>query len=114
MRVEIIARPAGEAPEWVRDAWIGLRLPLRHPDKRAWRATGVLTGPRSYVGNLLAMVRGRTERTPGYLVDARAAVDILSRANPAAATWWRDNVPHVLDQGGSFVFEEGACRSIES
>ena len=113
MHVEIIARPDGEAPEWVRDAWIGLRLPLSHPDKRAWRGTGVLTGPRSSLGNLLAMVRGRTERMPGYLVDAETAIAILGRANPAAASWWRENVPHVLDQGGGFVFEEGACRAVE-
>ena len=26
VRIKIIKRPAGEAPEWVRDAWIGLEL----------------------------------------------------------------------------------------
>lgn len=111
MRVTIIARPAGEAHEWVRDAWIGLRLPLLHPERRSWRGTGVLTGPRGYFGHLWAMMRGRTEKMPGYLVDAQAAVAILARANPAAAAWWRDHASHVLDAG--FIFDQEACRMEE-
>ena len=110
MQVTIIGRPDGEAPDWVRDAWIGLRLPLSHPEKRIWRSTGVLTGPRGYLGGLLAMIRGRTDRVPGYLVDARAAIEILARTNPAAAAWWREHAQHLLGEGSDFVFEQEVCR----
>jgi hypothetical protein len=110
MHVTIIGRPAGEAPEWVRDAWIGLRLPLGDPHKRNWRGTGVLTGATGFSSQLWALIRGRTVLTRGYLVQAKESVETLERANPAAAAWWRENAPHLLTGVGGFVFEEEVCR----
>jgi hypothetical protein len=41
-----IRSPIDEAPEWVRDAWIGVSIPLLIPSRRMVRGFGVLTGPR--------------------------------------------------------------------
>ena len=109
MHVTIIGRAAGEAPEWVRDAWIGLQLPLLIPGEREWRSIGVLTGPTGYFRGLWAILRGRTCRTRGYVIDAKAAVDILARANPEAAAWWRENAAQRLTGHTGFVFEKEVC-----
>jgi hypothetical protein len=100
----------GEAPEWVRDAWIGLRLPLADCQKRNWIGFGVISGPRTLIPQLWARLVGRTIRVTGYLVDAETAVELLTQENPAAASWWRQNVPHLLEPGGGFVFDEEACE----
>jgi hypothetical protein len=110
MFVKIVGRPSGEAPEWVRDAWIGLRLPLALRRKRKWIGHGVLTGPRGLIPQLWAFIRGRTIRTTGYAVNAKIAVDRLAETSPAAASWWRENVPMVLDGRRYFVFDEDACQ----
>jgi hypothetical protein len=46
--VEIVFPPAGEAPLWVREKWVGLRLPVVLREAKPVRAltAGVLTGPR--------------------------------------------------------------------
>jgi len=114
MHVTIISRPSGEAPEWVRDAWIGLRLPLAYPRSRNWRGIGVLTGPRGFFRQVLALIRGRTIRMPGYLIRSKVAIEILGRANPAAADWWHENAPQFLTEWNKFIFDEPACRIDDS
>jgi hypothetical protein len=110
MHVTIIGRPAGEAPDWVRDAWIGLRLPLARPRARAWQGVGVLSGPTGFFRQTWAILRGQTTRTRGYLVNAKLAVDLLAGANPAAAAWWHENGPEWLTGHKGFIFDEAACR----
>jgi hypothetical protein len=110
MFVRIVGRPNGEAPEWVRDAWIGLRLPLAHQRKRNWIGLGVLTGPHHFLGRLWAVLRGRTIRTSGWLVNAKIAVDLLAETNSTAASWWHENVPTMLDGRRNFAFDEDACQ----
>jgi hypothetical protein len=114
MHVTIIARPSGEAPEWVRDAWIGLELPLAYRRSRNWRGIGVLTGPRGFLRQVWGLIRGRTIRMPGYLIKSKTAIEILARANPAAADWWRENAPQFLEGWNKFIFDEAACRVEES
>lgn len=110
MDIKIIRRPVGEAPEWVRDAWIGLRIPLAVAGKRRRRGFGVLTGPASAWRQLLMLVMGRAEAFDGYVVDAAHAVDILASYDPNAADWWRQNVPHLLTGSRNFVFDADCCE----
>jgi hypothetical protein len=110
MHVTIIGRPAGEAAEGVRDAWIGLRLPLANPRMRNWHGLGVLSGPSGFLRQLWALIRGPTFRTQGYLINAKAAVEILAQANPTAAAWWRENASQLLTGRSRFVFEERLCQ----
>src|SRR5271166_4045739 len=57
MKIRIIATPTGEAPEYIRQAWIGLELPVssRFGVKGPYEAyvSGVLTGPRSRFNQLI-------------------------------------------------------------
>lgn len=109
--IRIVAVPPGEAPEEVRRAWVGVRIPLplfhRHP--REWRSSGVLTGPKGLVARVSALLSGRLERHRGYAVAAVAAMAALETRDPAAARWWRENVPHAIRPGKAFVFAAEAC-----
>lgn len=109
--IRIVSRPAGEAPEWVRDAWIGLVLATcgaaRPVDART---VGVLTGPRSLWKALWLFISRRSARGRGYLVRVLPAIEQLDAANPPAAAWWREAAPHVLTRWGVFQFDEGCAR----
>jgi len=101
MNVRIVKRPKGEAPENVRDAWIGLLLPVlpRYPRTLVRRGSGVLSGPRSWLAMWLHELIGTGQRTRGYGVDTAAAANLLENVNPLAATWWRTNAPHLFKPG---------------
>ena len=111
MRIRITNVPAGEAPEDIRRAWIGLELPVseKYPGRRSTPTSGVLSGPKSFVGRILAALSGRIVRRDGYVVPADAAVAILEGKSPAAAGWWRQNVPHGIKPGRFFVVSPESC-----
>jgi hypothetical protein len=111
MHIRIVKRPLGEAPEQIRNAWIGLVLPVvpSHPGVLEGRAFGVLSGPRSWVARRLAVLFGRGTRRRGYVVETTVAIGVLETAHPAAAEWWRTNAAHLLTPGRCLFFEEGCC-----
>jgi hypothetical protein len=89
--------PAGEAPLWVREKWVGLKLPLAGPlSVGTFRGSGVLSGPRGRVSSFFAMLIGQLRLTEGYIVDTIAAVQVLELAHPEAASWWRENAPDLI------------------
>ena len=76
--IVIIKVPDGEAPLWVRQAWLGITLPC-HPfsgPPDSGFDSGVLTGER--VSGM-----GRVS------VPQEQAIQILAKTNPEAAGWWR-------------------------
>ncbi len=110
--VRIIAVPPGEAPQHVREAWVGLRLPVAKgilSRRRRWLSAGVLSGPRGILDRLRWLVRGKYERREGYAVGTMVALDLLEKANPEAARWWRENTPHLLRPGRHFLFPAQVC-----
>ncbi len=112
--VKIIATPPGEAPQHIREAWVGLVLPLAIPSVRnALIVGGVLTGPRNYLSQILQLLFGQGRREAGYIVDIATALTILERANPTAAGWWRKNTPHLPTPGRTFIFSAEACEETE-
>jgi hypothetical protein len=112
-RIRIVRRPEGEAPEWVRDAWIGIELPLLHPAAIESRIVGgVLTMPKTRLGHWLSVLMGRSRVVSGYLVDANDAVRRLEGRNPTAAIWWRTNAAWCVQPGGQFIFDRPACERI--
>lgn len=113
MHIRVVRRPIGEAPAWVRDAWIGLSLPLATPSQREARGFGVLTMPNSRLGQIWAILRGRSIKMTGYFVDARRAVDLLDDIRPEAAKWWRDNAPRMLDGAHYFIFDTPSSELVE-
>lgn len=110
MHIEIVRRPLGEAPEWVRDAWIGVSLPLAVSGKKSWQTFGVLEAPKGFFASLWMIVSGQTEQVDGYMVVAKEAVDILGIHNPDAADWWRENTPALLDGKQMFIFDAPCCE----
>lgn len=113
MNVRIIRRPIGEAPEWVRDAWIGLTLPTSETSSRKWWGFGVVTGPSNAFLQIIDLLLGRALQVNGYPVDAKTAVEVLAASNPSAATWWIENAPALVSGSRKFVFDTDACDLID-
>ncbi len=115
MEVRIIDVPPGEAPRWVRRAWVGLVLPLADGEygPRQLPAVGVLTGPRGFLGTLWRLLFDPPPSAWQYVVDVDEAIDILAEADPEAAAWWEDHAPHLLGRGKKFGFAEEVCEEVE-
>jgi hypothetical protein len=83
-QIRILATPPGDAPDWVRQAWIGLTLPLA-PDAPAGQD----------------------------LVYSHEAVAVLAKANPKAADWWRKNFPRACGANGiTFAFAQNVYEKV--
>lgn len=111
--IRIVRRPEGEAPQWVRDTWIGVVLPLVGDGPVSMRGVGVLTGPRSWWGYWWHRLTGRIGQHIGYEVVAAVAVDILRSQSPDAARWWQTHVAHLLDGQQCFLFDLPACELLD-
>ena len=109
-KVRIIRAPIGEAPEWVREAWVGLELPLVHLGEVTVETGGVLTGPRSWLGYWWARLTGRLEVVSGYVVRSDRAIILLSGSRPDAAAWWQTHAPMFCEPGAEFIFDAPACE----
>jgi hypothetical protein len=106
----ITSVPPGEAPQWVREKWVGLELPtIGSPRARVYSTVGTVSGPISCLGLLAAFLRGRTKRTSGYIVSGEAALKALDEVSPEAAAWWRANAPNFVRRGRYLVFHDSAC-----
>jgi len=115
-KIRIISCPSGEAPAQVRQAWIGLELPLpsgRRSRRETFLVSGALSRPRELWRQLLNVILGRVQRQSGYAVNALEAVNLLAAKDPVAAAWWRDNCGHFLDGRQHLVFEASACEECE-
>lgn len=107
--LHITSTPPGEAPEWVRQKWVGLSLPLVQQGSAAkvFPTAGVLSGPRNVLSCLFAWLTGKFVRESGYLVESLAAIQVLEAAHPEAAAWWKQNTPHLIRPRRYFVFQQG-------
>jgi hypothetical protein len=104
--LRITRTPPGEAPEEIRQTWVGVELPLRRQEMNPslYPTVGVLSG------------RSPCERASecgfGYGVDGRAAVKALASHSPEAAAWWRQHAPHVLEPGYRLWFPAEICERL--
>ncbi len=101
--VRIIDTPSGEAPEAVREAWVGLEFPSFEPQETntSGRApTGVLSGKSS--GDY------------GYTVPAIIAFHLLREKDYAAYQWWRTNTPDLFGPTSGLCFNFSSCEVIAS
>jgi hypothetical protein len=113
MQIKIVRRPLGEAPEWVRDAWIGLSLPLISRRQRTWHGLGVLSGPHNAIHQIWAILTGKSFLITGYSVNAKTAVALLAESHPEAAAWWREHTPKLIRGRRCFVFDSDACERLD-
>lgn len=113
MQIRIVRQPIGPAPAWVKDAWIGVSLPLAVVGEHKTRAYNLLTMPRSRLGHLWATLRGKSISVSGYYVNAALAVELLDAVRPDAAKWWRDNAADLLDGVSLFIFDSPCAIRLE-
>ena len=109
--IRIVSTPAGEAPEWVRQAWVGLDLPCKGARPATYATRGVTAAPPPFWRKLSAVLGFGGVRQNGFAVPAVAAVEALAAVNPLAAAWWRENTPQLLRPGQTFLFEDAACKA---
>ena len=107
--LKITSVPPGEAPDWVREQWVGLALPLLDGYDHAIQSQtfGVLSTPKSRIGYLMSRLFRRFKYESGFLVESAIAIDVLSTNSPEAADWWRTNIPELTRPGQIFMFQEG-------
>jgi uncharacterized protein DUF4240 len=99
-RIRIVATPPGEAPPSIRAAWIGCVLPL---------VSG--TDSPEFGGASQGVVSRRSVKAyAGYGVPARDALLILEQHDAAAAQWWREHAPRLLEPGKVLVFAADMCE----
>lgn len=114
MLFEIISAPDGTSPQWVRDAWIGVRFQALQaaPISVQTRAAGSGT-------SILSLLRAVAQGKPlivekhGYPAQARDLLGLLSLQNADAARWYLDNAPQMLDPKQVFILDIQCCRSID-
>src|SRR5882672_1301459 len=101
--------PPGKAPLWVREQRVGLSLPLaqRRASSLSFLTSGVLSGPKSFFRWLAALLAGKFKRAHG-------AIAILAGSSPAAAAWWNENTPHLVQPKRYFVFPQEVGEVAES
>src|SRR5258706_15638043 len=105
--IRIKSTPPGEAPASIREAWVGLELPLLRDKPLRYLASGVLTGPRGFLETLLHLLTFRMKLRTGYVVPSLAAIEILEKSNFAAGGWGRGKTPPAGGQRRHFLFFAG-------
>lgn len=75
--VLVVREPPGNAPEWVRKAWLGLPLLTVDGGRQHRMTAGGALDPKAL----------------GVTVETYAAACVLKVANPKAAAWWEENLP---------------------
>ena len=108
--VLILAPPAGQAPQWVREAWVGLALPTNDEKSRSRQAVGILDGERGIRGWLRRALSSPQFVINGFEVPSAGAIAILEQADPKAAAWWGNHAPDFLWPEATFIFEEEVCQ----
>ena len=93
-RIRIIKAPPGQAPDWVRKAWVGLEME---------------THPSSGVASFGAL-GGKAENGNGYVVQTTKALEVLEQTQPEAAQWWREH--SIATPSSSLVFALNICQEI--
>lgn len=113
MQIRIVARPFGDAPEYIRDAWIGLLLPV-HPNYPHTVESRHVSLMRPITPLVMWVYRFIAPRARGYIVATNAAMNILESAKPTAAEWFRTNTPHLFESEGGLLFDEACCAVEDS
>ena len=95
MMIEITRTPPGQAPEEVRKAWIGMKLPSIGRD----------------MGQEPGSVRSDHSSDGGYMVEAPVALAALKIYNPVAFEWWMNYNPVLLFMG-KLIFHADVCKEV--
>jgi len=95
IKIRIISRPSGGAPEMIRDQWVGLVMPAE--------ATNSLLA--DVVTHELV-----PDRRGGYAVSWGAAMDALEKKDPLTRMWWEGlNATHHFPR---LIFTSDCCEVV--
>ena len=96
--IRITNRPSGQAPDWVREQWVGVVIPLASQEVKGIQlgTDGGLPDPRNI---------------NGYHVSTAEAINAVEAKSPEAANWWRKNLP--LAHCPQLVFGREFCEVVE-
>jgi hypothetical protein len=111
--VRIVDTPPGEAPLEIRQAWVGLELPVLGKRPVRYLGSGVLTGPKTFTETLLHLITLRLVVQSGFVVPAEHAIEILEAVRPEAARWWREHATHTIHARRKFLFAPECCDYVE-
>ena len=111
--IRITSVPPGEAPVTIREAWVGLELPVFRKRPGRYLGSGVLSGPRSIGESFVHLLTFRFALHRGFVVPTLPAIEVLERSHPAAARWWRENAPHAVGARRYFIFPAECCERAE-
>ena len=90
--------------------WPGTARAAKSPVR--YLGHGVISGPKSNGQTLLRLLTFRLSVHTGYVVPAAAAVEILAKAHPEAASWWHEFAPHAIRAKRKFLFAPECCELV--
>jgi hypothetical protein len=115
--IKIVSLPHGDAPDWVRQAWVGCILPcepecghvpvyvqsvLPKPPEKGGHRPGV---------EFFNKLKEPNQKVAGFSVDTKLALDVLRKKSPTAAKWFYDR-GYPMD-GKAFRFRADEAKVIE-
>jgi hypothetical protein len=95
MRIKIVSRPPGGAPEHIRDQWVGIILPARPTDCPLADAV---------------TLKRVSDRRGGYAVRWDYAMTALGAKSPEARTWWR--ICNATTHFPELIFSPECCEVV--
>jgi len=95
-KIRITDIPPGQAPEWVREKWVGLELPIAENVPAKTSQMGVSGG--------------KIENLGGYSIETEVAIEVLKKKSPEAAQWWEENISASLLPW--LVFKKEVCKLV--
>jgi len=96
--IEVVSLPHGDAPAWVRGAWIGCRFPTAraecgHVPEYVYSVLPATRKGLISAAEYLALPESErakfTQKVAGFSVLQDVALQVLEKRRPDAAAWWR-------------------------
>jgi hypothetical protein len=102
VKIRIIKDPGGEAPEFVRNAWIGLVLTLDRDSPQ----------PSKQIACNVASGEALLDPLSVYTVNSGHAIGVLAaaKASVEVRTWWFVNTPYMIHPEMSLLFPVECCE----
>jgi hypothetical protein len=111
--IRFVSPPPGEAPEEVRNGWVGLTVPVTSREARLLKhapGVGVLSGPHAFWRQLWAIATRRVVWWRGYAIESRKCIEHLRNHAPDAAAWWVEFAPRYMEPNRYFLFPAECCE----
>ncbi|WP_146126936.1 hypothetical protein [Labrys okinawensis] len=115
--IRIHSTPQGPAPIAIRQAWIGLTLPLLETAPSSPQTMIVETEFRNPANRLDALKQRLGFKRPtatwrAYTVQAATALRLLESHSPDAARWWRQHTPWLSEPDQVLAFDADCCELV--